>query len=377
MNAAKHSARFLPPRSQHIARIKELTERIASQSERIFGIRAFPALAFELEFSGILNDGKDTKIKVTPKGQFAYDGKLPFGQSAYIEKFGQEAIIPGATEITLEGEPAIQLEIVVGYERSERTIFPSRRLTPVETAELLREVPKLLERRAQNYGMKRVDFRTVVLGGEFDQPNSLHMHISMPGEDGRNLFDDGTGHASELHRCFIEASLEFDKDAMIIYAPTDNSFNRFRSLVAPKCHFLFPRRKENESGTLMIRGQNYETWRAGDPNPVQDKGGVRLEHRLPSPEAVVLNPEEQPYIFVETYLIKLLRAFEIYEKRRQEKTFDQISEEKLREIRHEFPTSLEEARTLFLHSDLMEKIYGQRRCDILDAPQVKNQKGKF
>jgi glutamine synthetase len=97
-----------------------------------------------------------------------------------------------------------------------------------------------------------------------EEGSGLHYHISLPDQDGRNLFDDGTALGSETLRHAIGGMGALAAESMALFAPNVNSYRRFSS--------------GNYGGVSFSWGDNNRT--VSVRLPVADGMAKRLEHRM-------------------------------------------------------------------------------------------------
>ncbi len=85
---------------------------------------------------------------------------------------------------------------------------------------------RTLKRVALDHGM-RVTFLAKVTQ---DGPgSSLHIHQSVVGDDGNNVFSTGDGEPSELFHFYLGGLQQHMRDALLLFAPYANSYRRFLS----------------------------------------------------------------------------------------------------------------------------------------------------
>ena len=99
--------------------------------------------------------------------------------------------------------------------------------------------------------------------------SGLHIHASILGEDGRNIFDDGTAQGSDALRNAIGGLQALMPESMALFAPSLNSYRRFEpDMFAP-----------------VNRRWGYNNRSAGLRIPVSPGAARRVEHRCAGADA--------------------------------------------------------------------------------------------
>ena len=297
-------------RKEHVVYIKQLEEILAQKSEKILGKIAQLLVAVELEYSAVIS-GRKHEFPEQLKGSGEQKTINVFENSSYIARLdAAEPVFDGAKEITHDGNYAKQLEIVTNYKKPNGYL-----VTVTELAKVLETMPQILASEANNYGLERVDIRSIPFSDKNDQANACQFNINLIAEDGSNLYADTNGFASPLHICCINELLEFEKNGgLALYVATEQAYQRLsrNSRTEPNGHGVKPKRSFYENGTALIRGSKYNVARDGDirKSKINDTGGLRTEHRLPSPEAITLIPDQSPYLIIESYLLQHIKALD-------------------------------------------------------------------
>ena len=117
--------------------------------------------------------------------------------------------------------------------------------------------------------------------------SGMHLHCSLRGRDGENVFDNGTEQGSEILRHAIAGCLETLPDIMLLLAPTLNSYRRFR----PGMHAPLAPCWGYENRTVALRV------------PAGELAAMRLEHR-------VAGADGQPHLVIAAVLAGMLYGIE-------------------------------------------------------------------
>lgn len=94
--------------------------------------------------------------------------------------------------------------------------------------------------------------------------NGMHLHASVVDRDGKNIFDDGSGQASDTLRAAVGGTLDTMRDLQAIFAPHLNSYRRYRPM----------------SFAPSAPDWGYDNRAAGVRLPEVSGPGARLEHRI-------------------------------------------------------------------------------------------------
>lgn len=378
-------------RTEHVQRIRRLTDSIAACSKAIFGVELLPAFGFELEFVAKENNatanarlviGEDSRVQFTDE---AGEKITPFDNSPYIMRVVPEVKLPGAPGEMVDGDHGRQFEIVGKYSTNQLKAGVSeqapsnttdRVIGPSQIARVLEILPKLLQektRASSTDSNHALNFEAIPFKSERDQTSALQMNISLlkRNEDGTytNFFDNGEGYENTLLKAVLEASLAFDKEGFWLYVPTEEDFKRFKGFASPQAHGVCYKREEGKMLSHMVRGPRYNAAREEDDRQEKkvDKGGVRIEHRL-APSSLLLRNDEFAYLYVESFLLKILDGLERYQHIDGEKIPTSLPPQSLastvEEIDHnQLPHTLEEAKKTFSDSAHLRSLYGAERFE--------------
>ena len=163
--------------------------------------------------------------------------------------------------------------------------------------------------------------------------NSCHIHMSLRGEDGRIVFDEGDG-PTDIFKQFVAGVQATMCDLTLFYAPTINSYKRFveGSFAPTSTAWGF----DNRTCSLRVVGHG---------------PGLRLENRLPGGDV-------NPYLGLAAMLAGGLRGIDLgleleppYEGNAYHSPHPKV------------PTSLKEARDLFTESKLAREMFGDAVVD--------------
>jgi glutamine synthetase len=195
----------------------------AAALERFAELRLRPVLAFELEFC-LLDANRDdagrpqaplsplTGVRDTTTQVYGMEEVESF--TALFDDVQQAAGVQRipASVATAEYGPG-QYEINLQHVDSP--------LAAADHCALLRH---LIKGTARRHGM-----RATFLSKPFLEQtgNGMHVHMSLTGEDGNNVFDDGSAQGSEQLRHAMGGLLATMGDAMAIFAPNVNAYRRF------------------------------------------------------------------------------------------------------------------------------------------------------
>jgi glutamine synthetase len=170
---------------------------------------------------------------------------------------------------------------------------------------------------------------------KFDQRegNSCHIHMSLRGDDGRIVFDEGDG-PTPLFQSFVAGIQATMCELTLLYAPNINSYKRFQagSFAPTSTAWGF----DNRTCSLRVVGHG---------------AGLRLENRLPGGDV-------NPYLALAGMLASGLRGIE--EKMPLEPAYEgnaYLSDHP------KVPTSLRGARDLFAASAVAREILGDAVVD--------------
>jgi glutamine synthetase len=120
-----------------------------------------------------------------------------------------------------------------------------------------------------------------------DAGSSMHLHVSLTGPDGANLFADGEGTDSTMFRSFIGGLQKYLPQLMVMLAPNPNSFRRIRP-------------KHSAPANVEWSGDNRS---CGLRVPAGGSAARRVENRLPGADA-------NPYIAIAATLVSGLLGVE-------------------------------------------------------------------
>ncbi|MDE9450997.1 glutamine synthetase [Aliiroseovarius sp. Z3] len=117
--------------------------------------------------------------------------------------------------------------------------------------------------------------------------NGMHLHASVVDKNGKNIFDDGSGQASERLRAAVGGSLDTMRDLQAIFAPHLNSYRRYRPM----------------SFAPSAPDWGYDNRAAGVRLPEVSGPGARLEHRIAGADV-------NPYLVITAILGGILHGLE-------------------------------------------------------------------
>lgn len=143
---------------------------------------------------------------------------------------------------------------------------------------------RLVRGVARNHGLEA----TFMAKPYADFPgNGMHLHASVVDGDGKNIFDDGSGQASDTLRAAVGGTLETMRDLQAIFAPHLNSFRRYRPM----------------SFAPSAPDWGYDNRAAGVRLPEVSGPGARLEHRIAGADV-------NPYLAITAILGGMLYGLE-------------------------------------------------------------------
>jgi glutamine synthetase len=163
--------------------------------------------------------------------------------------------------------------------------------------------------------------------------NSCHIHMSLRGDDGRIVFDDGDG-PTPMFQSFVAGIQATMRELTFLYAPNINSYKRFQpgSFAPTSTAWGY----DNRTCSLRVVGHG---------------AGLRLENRLPGGDV-------NPYLAMAGMLGSGLRGIEL------ELPLEPAFEGNAYASDHpRVPTSLQEARDLFAASPVARELLGDAVVD--------------
>jgi glutamine synthetase len=170
---------------------------------------------------------------------------------------------------------------------------------------------------------------------KFDQRegNSCHIHMSLRGDDGRIVFDEGGG-ATPMFEHFVAGIQATMCELTLLYAPNINSYKRFQAGSFAPTSTAWGH--DNRTCSLRVVGHG---------------AGLRLENRLPGGDV-------NPYLAMAGMLASGLRGIEL------ELPLEPPFTGNAYESDHpKVPTSLREARDLFTESAIARETLGDAVVD--------------
>ena len=242
------------PRQQLVNALDALAER---------GLR--PVVAFELEFSVLAarfdDYGRPTPPPHTGKARRAVDGRI-----YEMNELDAHAEFIAALYSACEAQdlPLESVIIEAGPGQFEANL--RHRANPLQAAD-----DALLLRRAIKGVAARHDLLASFMAKPFSTlaGNGMHVHLSLLGDDGRNLFDDGSPAGSGVLRQAVAGLAVSAPEAMILFAPHSNSMRRFR----------------HESHAPTSANWGYDNRTVAIRIPASDGINRRLEHRIAGADA--------------------------------------------------------------------------------------------
>lgn len=176
------------------------------------------------------------------------------------------------------GLPLASMEVEFGPSQFEFTFSPTAGLTTADTMVLFRTAMKEISRRNGLHAtfMCRPRIPNAASSG-------WHLHQSLSGPDGANLFVPGAGEQdlSALGRAYLGGLLAHGRGAALMAAPTLNAYKRYRSYSLAPDRVVWAR--DNRGAMIRMVGG------AGNP-------ATRLENRVGEPAA-------NPYLYLSSQVI--------------------------------------------------------------------------
>jgi glutamine synthetase len=170
---------------------------------------------------------------------------------------------------------------------------------------------------------------------KFDQRegNSCHIHMSLRGDDGRIVFDEGDG-PTPMFQSFVAGIQATMRELTFLYAPNINSYKRFQpgSFAPTSTAWGY----DNRTCSLRVVGHG---------------AGLRLENRLPGGDV-------NPYLAMAGMLGSGLRGIELGLPLEPAFEGNAYTSDHPR-----VPTSLQEARDLFAASPVARELLGDAVVD--------------
>jgi glutamine synthetase len=170
---------------------------------------------------------------------------------------------------------------------------------------------------------------------KFDQRegNSCHIHMSLRGDDGRIVFDEGDG-PTPMFQSFVAGIQATMRELTFLYAPNINSYKRFQpgSFAPTSTAWGY----DNRTCSLRVVGHG---------------AGLRLENRLPGGDV-------NPYLAMAGMLGSGLRGIELGLPLEPAFEGNAYTSDHPR-----VPTSLQEARDLFAASPVARELLGEAVVD--------------
>ena len=117
--------------------------------------------------------------------------------------------------------------------------------------------------------------------------NGMHLHASIVDKNGKNIFDDGSGQASETLRAAVGGTLDTMRDLQAIFAPHLNSYRRYRPM----------------SFAPSAPDWGDDNRAAGVRLPEISGPGARLEHRIAGADV-------NPYLVITAILGGIMHGLE-------------------------------------------------------------------
>ena len=171
--------------------------------------------------------------------------------------------------------------------------------------------------------------------------NGMHLHASVVDQDGKNIFDDGSGTASDTLRAAVGGSLETMRDLQAIFAPHLNSYRRYRPM----------------SFSPSAPDWGYDNRAAGVRLPEVSGPGARLEHRIAGADV-------NPYLVIAAILGGILHGLE--NKPDLPLPLDDPKAEPAPRLTADWIRAVDR----FSQSDIAADIFGERYRDIYSAVRL-------
>ena len=214
-NMAQVQVEMLDPDT---GKISELSSRklLANMVDRFHDKGWHPVLASELEFYLIQprqsEDEPPTPPDRSPDAQ-NYDLEVLERTQDVLDDILEVSAIQGIATDTLIAEYGPG-QFEVNFHHTDDV------MKAADTALLFK---RLVRGVARNHGMEA----TFMAKPYADHPgNGMHLHASVVDREGKNIFDDGSGEASDTLRAAVGGSLDTMRDLQAIFAPHLNSYRR-------------------------------------------------------------------------------------------------------------------------------------------------------
>lgn len=270
----------------------------------------------------------------------------------------------------------------VALSQGEIVSYP---LSPFAAARWLCVMPEKMVKLATEYDLKRVTIKTRVNSEMLS--NSIHLNMSVLAyqkhKDGvvtaLNLFADTHNNTlSDLAICYSYVRNAFAKKAYLIFAPTEDCYQRFNDDVGPSHIGYFKRRESGNFGGAAWRGEgrNFNRQELKENGKV-DKGILRHEERLPCVESIghpnkTAYPEQQclAYELVESQLYVLHKAISLWVGLKNDTERGDITpilrECKIYSEQAKVLHNVKEAEKLFLESAVVNEAFGDRKYRMVE-----------
>ena len=256
--------------------------------EETYGIKIRTGI--ELEFYAIGPDGQPTsQILDVEKINAAFEKHSPvvsrFDHENYTDYYGQYEVVIGVDPP--KGRPKYLRELSPlnrGERRRQWEAMPEGKPMerndlhgdPMHTAVAAQETRKFLQREAKNYGLSKVDFTAKPFADK--EASGAHLSVSLWDNNGKPLFANAAGHETTLLKQVARGMAEVQKDTVLLYAPTDNAFERLANTMwSPSVVSVAT---AGDAGTtLRIAKRNDFAYETKEHIRPED---VRIENRLPA-----------------------------------------------------------------------------------------------
>jgi len=266
--------------SPHPLDPRQILRRLQGQLQRR-GLQ--PVIASEMEFF-LLQPERDAQGRPQHTQTDTVGGALARGQTYGLEAMGDaEEFLHDVRESGLSQGLPLDTLIKEGAP-SQYEINLLHRADALEAADQALLLRRLIRCVARRHGLLAT-FMAKPFGDLAG--NGMHLHCSLLDTDGKNVFDDGTGEGGRLLRQAIAGCLETLPDVMLLLAPHQNSYRRFR----PGAHVPLAQSWGYENRTVALRV------------PVSAPSARRYEHRVAGADA-------QPHLATAAVLAGMLYGIE-------------------------------------------------------------------
>lgn len=268
------------------------------------------------------------------------------------------------------------------YSQNEVVSYP---LTPKGAVKWANNVIEKTVKAAPDFGLDRIDLVSKL--NDNVEASGVHLNITLWGDDKngkscnllKRMSFDGEEHSphvpSDLALSIATARNEFMQEALLLYAPTNNSYRRFDNpIFGPKNGGFGERKEKGNMPSAMFRGEGKISHRVDDYKGEPDKGPFRLEERIICVEAFghpnkSTYPEQKlhTYELIEAQLKVILEGVKKWSCKEAGESVGVLTQDNLYKDKYEIPNSKAVAQEKFLNSTLLREIYGADRLNRMAA----------